>query len=515
MSNFFDIDNEEEYLTDFAEDFEEKYLQYESLIISLDNQPITENSILPLVGTVNTLKSNAGECQNIPLASALDSLENILSHISQLSITLPGNFSELILAIFEIAKEMSTQAAEIQKVDFDLFSKIQNALQPLSTCEASNIHETLNLSIALLEQNDDTSQDNPTKNDIDLFDDDPSNNGVDLFSDDPSNDGIDLFDDAPPATSQINSIQQTGGPIFVPTSNKRYSEDLQAFRLLADEADTDSMGHKPRMDTILYLARFMNAIARNPIDANQLEAAVYLYEMMPLFKNNTSQLKSKFTLIPTAPGWELATSIVVFMQSPLMDAKSLTQTLGTQIRNGVQILRICQRYYDLSCKNNNIEDIKNIITQMDNEFSTFWITVFLRVVDKVTVLLNKNNSPKKEISPKKILCIDDDSITLTVFEHMLEKAGHIPITVDNYDDAINLINKIPPDLILLDMNMPNKGGYWLIEERKGNPVLSDIPIAVISGSEEDYGINEDEVVGIYQKPISKDTLLEIIEKACG
>ncbi len=528
MGNFFDIDYEQEYLIDFLEDITEKIIDIEQIVYKLNNCSSTDASIVTLIGTINTLKSNANETQIIPLASSLDSLENILSLFAKQEFQLPDNFSAFILAIFEIAREMSEQAAEMQKVDFDLFSKIQNSLQPLSQCDTKSLAETISLSAALLSSEED-SEDEASDNSIDLFEDenDSSNLGdVELFSNDDATltADVELFDTTSPVdktasnTAHLNEnniyITSQGTQFFTPIHNKRSIEDLQAFRLLADEASAEN---HLKITTILNLARFMNASANNLVDASQLEAAVYLNEIRPVCPRKCAQQLANMTVVPTAPGWELASSIVVFQDLKNPDLKGTDKSLGTQIFNGAQIIGICFTFYNIAKGNHDPETIlqaKKDIVQMRDRFSPFWIKTFLKLVDKVIKHLELyNNQDATDIPSKKILCIDDDEITLMVFEHMLTKAGHTPITVDNYDDALKMIEISPPDLILLDLNMPGKGGYWMLEEQKSNKLLQNIPIAIISGSKDDYGIHEDEVVGIYEKPISKNTMLNIINKA--
>ncbi|THB74670.1 MAG: hybrid sensor histidine kinase/response regulator [Gammaproteobacteria bacterium] len=507
MSNFFDIDYEQEYLVDFLDDMNERISEIEQISIKLDNSNGADPAIVSLIGAINTIKNNANETQIIPLASSLDSLENILSIFAQKELVLPVNFSRFIGCVFEIANEMAEQAAEMQKVDFDLFSKIQNSLQPLSQCDANTVQETISMAISFLSSTDDSGE---------------TDSSIDLFGSEDS-DEIELFDEPETTTKEPSKDSPTfityyGNEFFTPSHSQRSIEDLQAFRLLADEAASAS---NRKISLILTLARFLNAAAKNPVDASQLEAAVYLNEIRPTCPNKCAKTIAHMSIIPSSPGWELASSIVVFknLKSPIENTSD--KSLGSQIFNGAQILGLCLEFAKLTNFSTDKEEIasaKRKIAHMSDRFSINWLKIFLRLVDKVIEYSNKNGQKSNKtasISPKTILCLDDDEITLMVFDHMLKKAGHVPITVDNYDDALKIIQNNPPDLILLDLNMPGKGGYWLIEEKNSNDVLRDIPVAIISGSKEDYGIDTKQVIGIYEKPVSKDTMLEIINKACG
>ena len=507
MSNFFDIDYEQEYLVDFLDDMNERTSEIEQISIKLDNSNGADPAIVSLIGAINTIKNNANETQIIPLASSLDSLESILSIFAQKEVGLPINFSRFIGCVFAIAQEMAEQAAEMQKVDFDLFSKIQNSLQPLSQCDANTIQDTISMAISFLSSDEDSSE---------------ADSSIDLFGDDGS-DEIELFDEPETASKETESdspvfVTYYGGEFFTPSYSQRSIEDLQAFRLLADEA---ASANGRNISLILTLARFLNAAAKNPVDASQLEAAVYLNEIRPTCPNKCAKAIAHMSIIPSSPGWELASSIVVFKDFKNPIEHTSNKSLESQLFNGAQMLGLSLEFTQLtnfSADKEAINDAKRTIAHMTNRFSIYWLKIFLRLVDRVVEYCNKTGQTEEKttsISPKTILCLDDDEITLMVFEHMLKKAGHIPITVDNYDDAINIINKNPPDLILLDLNMPGKGGYWLIEEKNSNDALKNIPVAIISGSKEDYGIDTSQVIGIYEKPVSKDTMLEIINKGCG
>ncbi len=513
MGNFFDIDYEQEYLADFHDDILEKTSEIEQFSIKLDDSNGSDPTLVSLIGAVNTLKNNANETQIIPLASALDSLENILSLFAQKEFHLPLNFSKFIGAIFEVANEMADQAAQMQKVDFDLFSKIQNSLQPLGQCTSEDIEDTISLAVSLLSNTEDSSEVGAE---------------IDLFGDDSVGE-VELFDEPESSNKNESNIDGTvyitsdGSKFFAPSYSKRSIEDLQAFRLFADEAASASKEKYNNSDKIaltLNLVRFLNAAAKNLVDASQLEAAVYMNEVRPQCPNKCSPAMSKMVTIPGAIGWELASSIVAFQNIKKPEFSATDKSLGSQILNGAQILGIALAFVEQTKCSNDADIIlkaKRDIAHMTDRFSIFWLKIFLRLADKVIEYTNKTSKSHstKRVSSKTILCVDDDEITLMVFEHMLKKAGHTPLTIDNYEDAVKVINISPPDLILLDLNMPGKGGYWLIEEKKNNELFNNIPIAIISGSKEDYDIDTSQVIGVYEKPVSKETMLEIISKACG
>lgn len=90
--------------------------------------------------------------------------------------------------------------------------------------------------------------------------------------------------------------------------------------------------------------------------------------------------------------------------------------------------------------------------------------------------------------PKKIL-VADDSITIqTVFRMTLSKEDYDLTVVGDGKEALEKARQIHPDLIIADVNMPEKTGYELCEIIKKDPILKDIPVLILAGALE--GIDE-------------------------
>jgi len=77
----------------------------------------------------------------------------------------------------------------------------------------------------------------------------------------------------------------------------------------------------------------------------------------------------------------------------------------------------------------------------------------------------------------KILIVDDDVDSLVIQQSIAQNLGYYTQTAINGLDAIKYIKQDPPDLILLDIFMPEMDGYETIEYIKNN---FDIPIIVVT-----------------------------------
>ena len=77
----------------------------------------------------------------------------------------------------------------------------------------------------------------------------------------------------------------------------------------------------------------------------------------------------------------------------------------------------------------------------------------------------------------KILVVDDEVSILQLIKMNLEIEGHIPITAENALDALELVIKEKPDIIILDAMLPDISGFNLIPKIKN---IDDIPIIMLT-----------------------------------
>lgn len=79
-----------------------------------------------------------------------------------------------------------------------------------------------------------------------------------------------------------------------------------------------------------------------------------------------------------------------------------------------------------------------------------------------------------------ILIVDDIPANLLLLSGMLKERGYRVRPVTDGEEALQTAQRVPPDLILLDVTMPGMNGYELCQRMKANPILKDIPVIFIS-----------------------------------
>ena len=83
-------------------------------------------------------------------------------------------------------------------------------------------------------------------------------------------------------------------------------------------------------------------------------------------------------------------------------------------------------------------------------------------------------------------------------------------------DAMILIEQFPPDLILLDIEMPHISGFEFLHTIKKNPKFTEIPVVIVSGHCESEFIIHAETsgaIGLVAKPINREDLINKINYA--
>ncbi|MBN1161263.1 MAG: response regulator [Dehalococcoidales bacterium] len=88
---------------------------------------------------------------------------------------------------------------------------------------------------------------------------------------------------------------------------------------------------------------------------------------------------------------------------------------------------------------------------------------------------------------KRVLVVDDDRSLVKSVKYHLEHKGYSTLVAYDGEQALELIKNESPDLIVLDIIMPNKDGYEVIKALKSNPATADLPIVLMTGIEIDGG----------------------------
>lgn len=117
------------------------------------------------------------------------------------------------------------------------------------------------------------------------------------------------------------------------------------------------------------------------------------------------------------------------------------------------------------------------------------------------------------MSDKKILVVEDSPTDLHKIRSTLEGGGYQILVATDGEEALRKAGSEKPDLVLLDVVLPNKSGFEVCRELKASPDTSDIKVVMVSSKSEYadrfWGKKQgaDDYLG---KPFKDDELLDVV-----
>ena len=99
------------------------------------------------------------------------------------------------------------------------------------------------------------------------------------------------------------------------------------------------------------------------------------------------------------------------------------------------------------------------------------------VFSALNVFAHVNQVPMR----KKILVVEDEPDQLEVIRFTLKNAGFAIGTATNGIDALKKAQTVSPDLIIMDVMMPELDGFAVCETLRGNPATASIPVLMLTG----------------------------------
>ena len=118
----------------------------------------------------------------------------------------------------------------------------------------------------------------------------------------------------------------------------------------------------------------------------------------------------------------------------------------------------------------------------------------------------------------KILIVDDSPAEIRLMQAVLDRAGYTSIAVHDPMRLEQMIDMERPNLILLDVVMPQRNGFQACRELKGNAVYARIPVVMVSSknTESDkFWAKQQGADGYVAKPFSNEELLGTVRSLVG
>lgn len=119
---------------------------------------------------------------------------------------------------------------------------------------------------------------------------------------------------------------------------------------------------------------------------------------------------------------------------------------------------------------------------------------------------------------KTVLIVEDNELNMKLFRDLLEAHGYQTSGTSNGVEALDLVRKLRPDLVLMDIQLPQVSGLEVTRWIKDDPELRSIPVVAVTafamkGDEE--RIREGGCEAYLSKPISVGKFIETVRRFIG
>ncbi len=161
------------------------------------------------------------------------------------------------------------------------------------------------------------------------------------------------------------------------------------------------------------------------------------------------------------------------------------------------------------------------VTSQPNQGTTF--TVYLPSEVRETQLpelltfdrIPLPDKPKQDgEAPCKVLVVDDDPTFQELMQRFLAQEGFEIISASNAIEAIQLAKEIAPDVITLDVMMPQQDGWSVLMQLKSDPILSEIPVLMLTMVDNKgmgYALG---AADCFMKPLNRKQISGAVRKYC-
>jgi CheY-like chemotaxis protein len=113
---------------------------------------------------------------------------------------------------------------------------------------------------------------------------------------------------------------------------------------------------------------------------------------------------------------------------------------------------------------------------------------------------------------KKILAVDDDPDVRLLLTMILDAAGYDVGTARDAFEALFMVEHARPDLLLLDLMMPERDGWDVIAAVRANPETRDLPIVAMSAKFSLFNSRDHGVQGYVRKPLDALAMLDTLDE---
>ncbi len=109
---------------------------------------------------------------------------------------------------------------------------------------------------------------------------------------------------------------------------------------------------------------------------------------------------------------------------------------------------------------------------------------------------------------KKVLLVEDDPFLSQLLSTRMQRAGLDVSKVMDGEEAVIFLKDNKPDLILLDLILPKKSGFQVLEEMRANPLVKNSPVIIISNLSQESDVARGKELGAVEYYVKARTSID-------
>jgi CheY-like chemotaxis protein len=146
-----------------------------------------------------------------------------------------------------------------------------------------------------------------------------------------------------------------------------------------------------------------------------------------------------------------------------------------------------------------------------------WSDELKRALTPLTTVIRNLNALAKQVQPM-VLVVDDDELQCKVIETVLKEENYRLVFAASGLEALSLLRQLRPDVVLMDVRMPDMDGITATQRLKALPQFAQLPVIMITGHSEKAVVVDSlraGATGFLVKPFGRDTLITKLREALG
>ena len=133
--------------------------------------------------------------------------------------------------------------------------------------------------------------------------------------------------------------------------------------------------------------------------------------------------------------------------------------------------------------------------------------------------MDNQDVSKEVLKGKKIVSVEDDKFLNDIIARKFASTGCTLVTTSNGEEAVGLIEKEMPDIVLLDILLPGMDGFEILRLVKANPKTKDIPVILLSNLGSKADMERGKTLGaakfLIKATVTMDEVIDEIKKLIG